>query len=173
MPISVLNVDAARQITPLWLYRRVQVAGPVENISFPVSYGYHYNLNRVFSKWPDRNATPVTIAYPQVQWELTDQTRSIPHQNVAYPLRLISTPAEPGVVVAPAPAPVDATAFNVNMTATGPRVTPYLGILFPYRGVIQIRLTGFQFLVAAWRPEFVDILLDGDLVPNEELDLWG
>lgn len=174
MPLRVLQVDAAAQVLPFWFYRRVQVSGPVEYISFPIAFGYHYRLNRVYSKWPDRDATPVTIAYPQVQFFLSGQARaeSSTFQPVAFPLRLISTPAEPGVVVAAAPSPVDASAFNVNMTATAPKVTPYLGLMFPDKDVINIRVEGAQFLAGAWRPEYVDILLDGDRIPDKEMEMW-
>ena len=170
--IKVLNIDAAMQRAAYVFYKRVQVAHAHEYVTFPLDYGFNFLLGELRAKWPDRDAVPPTMTYPQPLIEIVEVVRTRPHQARPYPLRLATTPAESGVLVTAAPLPVDATAYNVNMTATPPKLTPALNYYFASGSVVQIRLSGQQFIAGVWRPEYVDLVLNGVYIPDEALDVW-
>ena len=142
----MLNIDAAMQRAAYAFYRRVQILHPQEWVSFPLDYGFNFLLGELRAKWPDRDAVPPTLTYPQPLIEIVEIVRTRPHQARPYPLRLTATPGEPGVLVAAAPLPVDGTAYNVNQTATPPKLTPALHYYFASGSVVQIKISGQQFI---------------------------
>lgn len=167
-------IDSEAQVVPSFLYKRVEVGHIVERVIFTIDYGYSYVLERISSKWPDADTSPATLVTPQILIEIFSVAAGTKaHQNEPYPLRLISTPAEPGVLSVAAPSPVDATGFNVNMTATPRKGEVELDYLFAYRSTIDIKISGQQLIAATWFPQFVDVVLEGYAVPEQQLAIWS
>lgn len=172
--IKLSDAAPSRQAIPNWQYTRMEIVAAQQTVLYQIPIGYAYMLERVLSKWPDRDANPPTIAIPQVLVELTEVVRERSRQNVAYRLRLISTPAEPGVVVSAAPSPVDLDNFGVEFTATPvKKQEPVGGIIFAYGSNVELKVTGQQFVAGTWRPQYVDIVLVGYSIPEKSLIMWG
>lgn len=171
MLTQTLDVNYLKQQVPAWFYRRISSQPDInKQVDFlvPIDWGYGYLLRSIKTKWQDKQgAGEPDSGNLDIKFIRTTRGREL--QNDFYPVRLISTPAEPGVTVVAAPAPVDNDIFSVCFTATPVKNVIILNYYYQYRETIYIKLLiGGEIEQGA----YVDMLLDGYYIPEKNLPLW-
>lgn len=170
---NFLSIDTLTQQVPAWFYKRISLFQKYqEYFLIPIDYGFAYLLRSIRTKWSETNTPNGAIIARNLKIEFVQSHAARMLQNAPYPARLISTPAEPGVVIAAAPAPYDQTAFGVNMTATPVKNNIILNYVYQRRETLDARLRFDIIPIGFEQDAYVDILFDGYYVPDRVLDEW-
>ena len=167
MEIPKLDIDLLRQQVPAWFYKRFDLTagGTKFDYTIPIDYGFGYLLRSINTKWPEMEGETLHSKY-SIEFIITSRGRIL--QNVPYPIRLISTPAEVGVTVNAAPVPVDNDIFSVCFKATPVKNRILLNYYYQYRETIYIRID----TIFSTELNYFDLVLDGYYIPEKILDLW-
>lgn len=170
---SYLNVDELRQQVPAFFYKRLDIFQKAKDyFLIPIDYGYAYLLRSIRTKWSEYNSPNGSIVVRDGKIEFVQSYAGRPLQNVPYPARLISTPAETGVTITPAPSPVDQDAYGVNMTATPVKNNIILNYLYQRRETLDLRFLFSVVGSALQIDSYVDILLEGYYIPDRISGEW-
>ena len=168
---EALNYDLLRQQTPAFYYKRFRIlTGTAFKFYFliPLDFGYGYLLRRISSKWANFTGE----VQPPLDYELIHTTRGRKLNNIPAPLRLISTPGTDGVTVVNAPSPVDNAGFNVCMSDEPLKNRVVINEYYFYRETLYLNLY-FRAVAGVEIDRYIDIMLDGYLIPEKDLEMWG
>lgn len=145
---------------PWFLYKRVPLTTPTGYCFFEIEYGFWYLLRKIHIKYAEFNSVAALYG-PRLSVEaILRGTNKVP-QNVPIPFDLISTPNQSGV---------DINVALGEMTATAPKASKMLNILYPFRDNVEFYVTGQN--VPAGMPPFVDIMAVGYLIPESSFHMW-
>lgn len=148
-------------IQPLFIYYRVATTGIRGYFTHRLENGYAYIMRKILGKWAEVDAAGANFA-PEIRFELFCRGIGKVHSTPeAITLRLQSTPGCSGVQLA----------AGGEVTATAPKSSPLMNILFPYSSTIEIEITGQN--TALPLPPWVDIVLVGYLIPEKSVSTWG
>lgn len=194
-PYQKTDLDIVGQIQPYWLYKRIHptagigFAPPVlpAFVLFTVPYGFNYLARRVSVQWDDVNDGG-NIINPEARVEVYNRAQSRARQSGAWtnaasgyrenyaqvPLDTVSSPAGRNTRWNVAPAPVDQTAFGINFTATPRKSSKIVNLIFPYNDTIEVRIVGTIWTLPAADifPNYVDVLVEGYMIPEAALAMW-
>lgn len=191
-PYTKPDLDIVGQIQPLWLYKRLACTTGLgfappnlpQYSLYTVPYGFNYLARRILTQWDDVNDGGGVIN-PEARVEVYNRAYSRARQSgkamvagwpqlyAEIPLNTISSPGGANTRWNVAPAPVDTTAFGVNMTATPVKSAKFVNLTFPYADTIEVRIVDSLVGPAwGWFPNYVDILIQGYLIPEQALAMW-
>ena len=172
-----VKIDIAGQIAPYYFYKRIDARAITDRapLSFKIDSGYSYFMRRAVLSYPQ-----VITAVAGDQWgpylsiEFLDRAKNKPRQKQPIPFQLISTPAGWRTTENVAPAPVDATAFNVNFGASVRPSHKLNNYFYAFADVIEMEVTGFAVVGLFGRqPDYFDVMLEGYNIPERTLSMWG
>lgn len=173
------NFDDYRQQVPYFYFKRFHpdaITNGFEadiNWIIPLDFGYGYLLRQISSKWP-KYENQIGAQYPNLNISLFNTIRGATRQNNPIPLRLVSTPGKDGCVQVAAPAPVDNDIFSVCYTSVPPVKNRLIyNLFFQYRDAIHLKLNWSpQLPLQFFENSYMDIMLDGYLIPQKDLSMW-
>ncbi len=172
------SYDDYRQQVPYFYYKRFEIDFNSANLgrsniwSFALDYGYAYLLRRLSSQWPIKD----DIATPQTELDISffNMIRGSKYQDKPYPLRQVTTPGNPDINFSAAPAPVDQDGFGINFDAAGVKNRLVYNLFYQFRDAIHIEVNfRVQVPPVAAGKTYVDLMLDGYLIPEKNLAMWG
>lgn len=177
-----LNIDVIRQQIPAFYYRRFRLltGTPIiqkQIFSIPLDYGFGYLLRNISSRWSAFDHGGALFSNG-LDIELVHWTRGRRLQNFPYPLRLISTPGEtepipPAVTgYVASPLPVDTTGFSINFFASPVRNRIVINEYYFYRETLYLELQFRSRAALSTDTNYIDVMLDGYLIPERSLDMW-
>lgn len=168
-----IDVDELRQQVPAFFYKRFDLSTAINGyFLIPIDWGFAYLLRSIRTKWQAVNEGNGFSKLRQILIEFTQNTSARNLQDIQYPVRLISTPAESGVTAYAAPMPVDNDGFGVNFTATPVKNNLLLNYVYQHRETLDARI---QFDVRDSGSNYdmvVDLLFIGYYLPERSLDEW-
>jgi len=152
-----------------WFFKRVHTANPVEMVYFELAGGMAYLLRRFHIIQPEyiKQAGPIYTGYPKVGVELYDGTGKLRWQLQSIPAEQYSSPRIDGVTVKTEAAPVDLTAYGVNMSAVFKPRSNTINLFYDVGENIFCRLSGMQLLTPPgfMCPDYIDIAMEGIYIP--------
>jgi hypothetical protein len=178
-----INLDIARDVFPLVIYKRLQVGHYREYFTHQIDYGFGYLLRYVRIKYPAYapvkpdlvTALPVgRFDSEKIVLEFFDAASFKARQPAPFTAELISSPGADGCYAMTAPAAVDQYGFGVNFSATPtPLSTSYLNFLYKNGDTIRIDITGQSYNGSIFAPGFIDIALFGYYIPERSIEMNG
>jgi len=170
--MDYINLEIAKQCLPYFIFQRIEFSHYREYFFQKIDHGYGYFLKRVIFRYPERyDLLQAQVLTPQINFEFFLKSYYKSRQVDPIPGRLLSTPSNHGVSGA-APLPVDNNIFSVCFTAGERKSYKRLDWLYPYSDTIEINITGQDAGMLSRTHQYVDIVLDGYLVPSQESKLW-
>lgn len=176
--IKPLNYDLLRSQVPAFYYKRFKVDDIRIKFYFsiPLDYGFGYLLRRISSKWSEEVIPNGNAYHKDVKYTLIHTTRGRRLNDLPAPLRLVSTPAETNVFLAAAPAPVDNDGYGVCFAATPVKNRLVFNEYYFYRETLFIEFIfnlNMNTTPAELITAYLDVMLDGYLIPEKSLEMWG
>lgn len=158
MIMEKIDVNEMRDVFPYFIYQRVNMIGAKNPFFFQVEYGFWYYVRRICARWPEIDAAGAVFA-PEINIEFPESARHITHENMPYPLRIITTPGSHGVQID----------LGNNLTANIPVKAFEQDIVLLQSDNITFWLSGQN---ATPFPAWIDILVIGYMIPDSEIDRW-
>jgi len=156
-----LKVAAATQ--PYFVFSRLSLAAPRVYDLYTVPFGFNYLLRRVISRW-DGIVVGSLESYT-LPVEIFNAAQQRARQNAPVPLPLVSTPGGDTTVAVEPSAPL-----GVSFVVLPRHSAKIINIGFPYGDTVKLEVsTPFPAPV----PTAIDIVLEGYLVPEQALGMWG
>ncbi len=169
------NFDDYRQQVPVFYYKRFQkslLGGLMFSDiiwTFPFDFGYGFLLRRVSAKWINEVGGGMV---PKLLISFFDIVRGATRQNDPYPLEQVATPGYDGVTSVVAPSPVDQDIFGVCLKATPLKNRLIYNLYYKFRDTMSLKLNFDQAPPFYEGDEYIDLLLDGYLIPEKDLAMW-
>ncbi len=171
------NFDDYRQQVPMFFYKRLvidnQFEGP-NNYPYDIIFtqlldqGYSYLLRRISVKWPWFASSKMI---PDLKISFFNKVRGSTYQSVPYPVEHVSSPGKEDVLVVAAPSPVDLTAFGVSMTTLSLKNRMVYNLYYKWKDVIFTKFN-FDSIGGEWGKFYIDVMMDGYLIPQKDLHMW-
>jgi hypothetical protein len=155
--LDKINSENASGIQPYFIYQRIALNAPKVFFLFPLDYGFWFVFRRILALWPERDAASTMVS--ELLIEINEQSSGHNLQQDAFPVRLICTPGKDGVFP---------DVPSGRLTATSPKLQPFMNTVLPQRDNILISVSG----QAAGFPVNIDLCVMGYLVPDAKLDMW-
>ena len=150
-------------------FKRVKVQHSVELITFELPGGLAFLFRRFHMIQPEYKiyGGPVTVIHPPVFVELTDGTGATRWQSQAIPALEYSAPRKDGVVVKTETAPVDQSAYGVNLSACFKPRSVTVNLHYDVGENVFIRLSNMLAVIGTpdYSPNYVDIAAEGVFIP--------
>ncbi len=171
--MDFLHFDVQRQQVPFMYYKRFQVTpGIAQQLpivwTIPLDKGYGFLLRRLSGQ--AAKLQPEESKVPVVSIKLFDTKRGREWQNVAYPRRLVLTPGNIGVS-SPQPSPVDLDGFGIGMTDEPVKNQLTYNKYYAYRQTVKVEMY-INSVPELIRIMWIDLILDGYLIPELGLEQW-
>lgn len=161
-----IHWDSIRAQIPAWFYMRLDAnAKSTQYFIIPIPVGFNYLLREVRTKWPEIDTSRVLEVFAHFVYTTSERTL----QQEDYPIRLISTPGRSNVQAFAAPSPVNNDIFGLNFTATPPKNNIVLNYYYQRKENLDLRV---NFVPKNIELGYVDILFQGYLMPDEDVDIW-
>jgi hypothetical protein len=157
-----VDVRTAAQSQPMFVYNRIALTVPRVFVLYVVPYGFNYLLRRIVSRWNERGAATID---PSLNLEMFNAASSRPRQEDPIPFGMLSSPCGGDVQAIAEPL----NPSGVTMTVSPRQSLRILNIAYPYGDSIRLEVTG----QVAGAPAWVDVMLEGYLLPESLLAMWG
>lgn len=174
--IDFLHYDLQRQQIPFMYQKlfRVIIGEQSKRLEWtiPLERGYGFLLRRLSGQQTMQDDNPPLAAdLPPIAYiELIDTTRGRTLQDLPYPIRLVLTQADQGYSTAQ-PAAIDTEFWSIGMEAKPVKNKLTYNTYYAYRQTIRLILSFAQTPVLdGWM--FVNLILDGYLIPELGLEQW-
>ena len=158
-----VDLSVAATTQPYFVYNRLALAAARVYDLFSIPYGFDFLLRRVVTRWDGQ--VPGAVNAYTLPVELYNEASARARQNVAVPLPLLSTPGGDTVAGALAGAPL-----GISFVVLPRHSAKIVNLAFPFGDTLKL-ITVTDFPAAA--PGFIDIVLEGYLIPEQVIALWG
>lgn len=168
---KLMAVDFDRESWPYFYYQKIAAMYDPMWINLPIDPGYYYGLQRVNAGWSSENSNLPGLFAAPIKIEAFLESGNKWLQLIPFDLSLISSPGESGIQV-------DLTNAARPMTATPLNRSDRHNVLYRFRDVLTVKISGFTVIASPPAPDFslpayIDLLLMGRLYPAKELPGWG
>jgi hypothetical protein len=162
--------DYSRESFPYIFYRKIGLVNEVNNITFPLDYGFNFMLERFNARWSSINAgIPATYAGP-LKIELFKNAGGQALQKLPVDLTLICSPAESGISI-------DLVNPAAPFTAKELDRSKAINVLYFFADVVHLVVSGVSAITipgdpAGSLPAYVEFMLKGRYFPALNQEGW-
>jgi hypothetical protein len=167
---SLQSVDFSRESWPYAFYSKPGVRYNAVDISFPLSYGMHYLVQRLNMAWSSTNINVPGVFANQPQITFYKDSGSTALQITPFDMALITSPAESAVVV-------DFTTASRPFTAMRLARSSKLDVLYVFRDNVSMTISNITVADPAnpdnSLPSYIEIMVIGRYYPALDQEGWG